>query len=161
MRACYNPLAVPLTIDVTTGDKITLDAIVYEYPFAFDEGSAKIMAYPLETVLAEKIEAILSRNIATTRIRNFYDVYELWRIKSNSIDPCILGEAPSATCEKRNSQDIVDRYMKIVDKMRADNGLERQWRTYVSKHSYAANLSFEETLETLQKAMESIVASRR
>lgn len=160
LRACYNPLAVPLTIDVTTGDKITPDAIVYEYSFAFDEGSARIMAYPLETVLAEKIETILSRNIATTRIRDFYDVYELWRIKSNSIDPCILGEALSATCEKRNSREIVDRYVKILDKMRADNGLEHQWRTYVSKHSYASNLSFEETLETLQKAMESIVASR-
>lgn len=77
LRACYNPLAVPLTVDVTTGDKITPGAITYEYPFVFDEGSATVMAYPLETVMAEKIETVLARNVATTRIRDFYDIYEL------------------------------------------------------------------------------------
>ncbi len=61
-------LRFPLSVDVTTGDKITLDAVVYEYPFAFDEGSARIMAYPTETVLAEKIETILARNVFDTWI---------------------------------------------------------------------------------------------
>lgn len=67
LRARYAPLAVPITVDVTTGDRITPIAIAYDYPFVFDEGSARIMAYPLEIVLAEKVETVLARNVATTR----------------------------------------------------------------------------------------------
>lgn len=150
LRACYKPLAVPLSIDVTTGDKITPDAIVYEYPFVFDEGSARIMAYPLETVLAEKVETVLSRNVATTRIRDFYDVYELWRIKGNVINCCVLREALSATCEKRNSWGAIKHREELIDSMYGDDGLEHQWQTYVSKHSYATNITFQETLDVVR-----------
>lgn len=82
LRANYPPLRVPLTVDVTTGDVITPSAIVYDYPFVFSDGSARIMAYPLETVLAEKLETVLSRQQTTTRARDFYDLYELWRLRS-------------------------------------------------------------------------------
>ena len=156
LRACYDPLAVPLTVDVTTGDKITPSAITYEYPFVFDEGSATVMAYPLETVLAEKIETVLARNVATTRIRDFYDIYELWRVRGCVVHGRTLAQALVATCEKRNTWEAVERREEIIDVMRADDGLCRQWRTYVSKHSYAAGLSFAETLDSLQEIMESI-----
>ena len=160
LKACYGPLAVPLSVDVTTGDKITPDAVIYEYPFAFDEGSARIMAYPMETVLAEKIETILARNVATTRIRDFYDVYELWRVKGAAIDRCVLGEALAATCKKRNSLGAVERRKETLDAMRADDGLRRQWETYASKHSYASYLSLDEPLDMLQEVLENIFSVR-
>ena len=156
LRACYDPLAVPLTVDVTTGDKITPSAIAYEYPFVFDEGSATVMAYPLETVMAEKIETVLARNVATTRIRDFYDIYELWRVRGHAVHTRTLAQALAATCEKRNSREAVERREEIIDGMRADAGLRRQWRTYASKHSYAASLSFEEALDAVREVMESI-----
>lgn len=156
LRACYDPLAVPLTVDVTTGDKITPSAIAYEYPFVFDEGSATIVAYPLETVLAEKIETVLARNVATTRIRDFYDIYELWRIRGCSVHRHTLAQALAATCEKRNTWEAVKRREEIIDGMRADDSLRRQWQTYASKHSYAADLSFAETLDAIWEVMESI-----
>lgn len=156
LRACYDPLAVPLTVDVTTGDKITPDAIAYEYPFVFDEGSATVMAYPLETVLAEKIETVLARSVATTRIRDFYDIYELWRVRGYAVHSYTLAQALVATCEKRNSWEAVEHCEGIIDAMKADDGLHRQWHTYVSKHSYATGLSFEETLDAVREVMGSI-----
>ena len=158
LRACYDPLAVPLTVDVTTGDKITPDAIAYEYPFVFDEGSATVMAYPLETVLAEKIETVLARNVATTRIRDFYDICELWRVRGSAVSGRTLAQALAATCEKRNSWGAVESREDVIDAMRADDGLVRQWRTYASKYSYAAGLSFEEALDALQEVMGSIAS---
>ena len=143
LRAHYEPLKVPLSIDVTTGDRITPNAIEYKYPFVFDEGSAKIMAYPLETVLAEKIETVLARNVSTTRIRDFYDIYELWRIKNSDIEYHILREALVATCEKRNSWEAVERCNAILNTMYKDDNLKRQWQTYVSKHSHVASISFQ------------------
>ncbi len=158
--ARYEPLAVSITVDVTTGDRITPDAIVYELPFVLDEGSAKIMAYPLETVLAEKVETVLSRNVSTTRVRDFYDVFELWRVKRDAVDCRVLGEALEATCEKRKSHDVIDRFADLVETMRGDEGLEHQWETYVSKHSYADGIPFSETLDTVQEIMGAIGSVR-
>ena len=132
LRARYAPLAVPIAVDVTTGDRITPAAVVYEYPFVFDEGSAKIMAYPLETVLAEKVETVLTRNVATTRIRDFYDVFELWRVKGSQVDVETLGAALKATCEKRNSTAAVSGRSVAIAAMHGDEGLVRQWATYGS-----------------------------
>lgn len=153
VKAKYAPLAVPLTVDVTTGDRITPGAIAYEYPFVFDEGSAKIMAYPLETVMAEKLETVLSRNVATTRIRDFYDVFELWRVKTSICDLDTLGAALSATCEKRNSAAVLERHSEFVERMRGDGGLASQWERYAAKHSYARGIAFSETLDAVKEIM--------
>ena len=125
LTAHYAPLAVPVAIDVTTGDRITPNAVCYEYPLAFDEGTVRIMAYPLETVLAEKLETILSRNVATTRIRDFYDIYELWWVKRELVDSVALGAALVATCEKRNSLGVIGRCRQAIEAMRIDLGLNR------------------------------------
>lgn len=159
LRARYEPLAVPLTIDVTTGDKITPGAIVYEYPFVFDEGSARIMAYPLETILAEKLEAVLTRNVNTTRIRDFYDIYELWHTKRDVCNAETLGRALAATCSKRNSGFVMKDRARIIPEMRESEGLSRQWCNYVSKHSYAQGIEFLDTLQAVQEVADAAEAS--
>lgn len=157
LKVHYASLAVPVTVDVTTGDRITPDAVAYEYPLTFDEGTVRIMAYPIETVLAEKLETVLARNVATTRIRDLYDVYELWHVKCSQIDRATLG----ATCERRKSVGVIERRASIIEAMRADLGLIRQWKMYASKHSYAQDIAFEETLDAVADAMEAIVSSMR
>lgn len=154
LRALYAPLAVPVTVDMTTGDRITPGAITYEYPLTFDEGSVRITAYPLETVLAEKLETILARNVATTRIRDFYDVYELWHVKGSQIDNATLAAALAATCERRNSTVAVGRRSSIIEAMRIDSGLNRLWKTYAAKHSYARDVAFDEALDAVRDAVE-------
>ncbi len=158
LTAHYAPLAVPVAIDVTTGDRITPNAVCYEYPLAFDEGTVRIMAYPLETVLAEKLETILSRNVATTRIRDFYDVYELWRVKRELVDSVTLGAALVATCEKRNSLGAIGRRRQAIEAMRIDLGLNRAWERCTVKHSYARAITFGETLDAVGDAAELAVA---
>lgn len=153
LKARYERLAVPLSVDVTTGDRITPDAVAYEFPFVFDEGFARIMAYPLETVLAEKIETVLTRNVATTRIRDFYDVYELWHVKQDVLDWPTLSEALAATCNKRNSLGALKKYEETIQVMRNDEPLKRQWGAYAMKHSYAADVLFSETLDAVEEAM--------
>ena len=66
LKANYPPISVPLTVDVTTGDAITPKEIEYTFNLLFDDRSINILAYNLETVLAEKIETVLSRNITNT-----------------------------------------------------------------------------------------------
>lgn len=161
LRAHYASLAVSVTVDVTTGDRITPDVVAYDYPLTFDDGTVRIMAYPIETVLAEKLETVLARNVATTRIRDFYDVYELWHVKYSQIDRATLTAALAATCERRKSVGVIERRVAIIEAMRADLGLIRQWKTYASKHSYAQDITFEEAFDAVADAMEAIVSSMR
>lgn len=82
-----------MKIDITTGDAITPREIEYAYPCIFSKKDIKIMAYPLETILAEKYETIIRRNMTTTRMRDFYDLYTLYKLKKDDIDYEVLKEA--------------------------------------------------------------------
>ena len=74
----------PMKLDLTTGDAITPREIEYTYPCIFSKEDIKIMAYSLETILAEKYETIIRRNITTTRMRDFYDLYTLYFVNNTS-----------------------------------------------------------------------------
>ena len=85
LLANYEKISSPVTIDVTTGDKITPDAISYSYPLMLDGRSIELMVYPIETVLAEKLETVLSRDVTNTRPRDYYDLHSLWHIWQEEI----------------------------------------------------------------------------
>ena len=56
---------------------ITLGAVEYKYKLMFEDRSISVLSYNLETLLAEKMQTILARGLANTRMRDFYDVYEI------------------------------------------------------------------------------------
>lgn len=93
LRAKYGKIDSPMKIDVTTGDVITPAAVQYEFPMLFDEKTVSVMAYTLETVLAEKYETIIRRNIGTTRARDYYDLHILFRSRSSEVRLDILKAA--------------------------------------------------------------------
>ena len=74
MNARLERLVVPIKIDISTGDVITPKEIVYHYPLLLENRTINLWSYNLETVLAEKLQTILSRSILNTRMRDFYDV---------------------------------------------------------------------------------------
>lgn len=93
LRAKYGKIDSPMKIDVTTGDVITPAAIQYDFPMLFEEKTVPVMAYTLETVLAEKYETIIRRNIGTTRARDYYDLHTLYRSRKQAVRPEILKAA--------------------------------------------------------------------
>lgn len=126
----------------------------------FDGGFAKIMVYPIETVLAEKLETVLSRGVATTRVRDFYDIYELWRVKRTLINTGTLEEAIEATCERRNSLDALERWSQVIETMRDDEGLVRRWKSYIAKHSYAQGMTLNDAFDAVGEVAEAAVGSK-
>ena len=149
LKAEYSPLSVPLSVDVTTGDKITPGAVLYEYPLVFDEGTIEIMAYPLETVLAEKVETVLARGVSNTRLRDFYDVFELWRVRGSECDASVLQSAIRATCEKRGSVSALSDHGRILVQIREDAQLRKLWDAYASRYSYAKGICFEDVCDAV------------
>lgn len=153
LKASYAPMSVPLKADITTGDAIVPEAITYEYPFAFDEGSARILAYPLETIFAEKLETVLTRSTANTRLRDYYDIYELWHIRGNECDIALMRKALTATCEKRGSLDIIQDYREILDSVKTSDIMLRRWSDYTGGHSYASGISFADACTSVESIL--------
>lgn len=103
LRARYGKIDAPVKIDITTEDEIVPGRIEYRYPLMFEEGSVRVLSYPLETVLAEKLETVVSRGIANTRGRDYYDIHTLLRLKAGEINRDSLHEAVVATASRRGS----------------------------------------------------------
>ena len=154
LMARYGPMATPLKVDVTTGDRITPSAVAYDYPLLFDERSIHIMSYPVETVMAEKLETVLSRGIANTRLRDYYDIHMLWLMRRDRIDLSTLGEVLAATVEKRGSAPAASDFEDVMDAIRNDASMTARWNAYAKGNDYSKDLSFETvcttTLEVLR-----------
>lgn len=101
--ANYGKIKVPLKIDITTGDTIVAKEIKYKYKLSFEDRSVIVLAYSIETILAEKLETVLSRGVLNTRSRDFYDIYSLFKIKEREIDFALLREAIIATTKNRET----------------------------------------------------------
>jgi len=154
--ANYPPLAVPLTVDVTTGDKITPREVEYSFNPMFDDRSISIMAYNLETILAEKLETVLSRNIANTRPRDFYDIHTLYTLRSLDCDIEVLRQAFDGTVKKRGSLALLEQYSNIVESIKTNQQMCRFWERYQKEFDYAQDISFVDTCNTILLIMNRI-----
>lgn len=139
----------PMKLDLTTGDAITPREIEYTYPCIINKEAIKIMAYPLETILAEKYETIIRRNIATTRMRDFYDIYTLYKLKKDQIDYKVLKEAIERTSDKRGSQEMMKDYEEIIEDIKEDSYLRSLWGVYLSENKYIGDLAFDEVIDVV------------
>lgn len=140
----------PMKLDLTTGDAITPREIEYIYPCIFNKEDIKIMAYPLETILAEKYETIIRRNITTTRMRDFYDLYTLYKLKKDEIDYKILKEAIERTSKKRGSQEIMKDYEEIIEDIKDDSYLRSLWVVYLGENKYIGDLTFDKVVDVVR-----------
>lgn len=139
----------PMKLDLTTGDAITPREIEYTYPCIFSQEDIKIMAYPLETILAEKYETIIRRNITTTRMRDFYDLYTLYKLKKDEINYKILKEAIKRTSKNRESQALMNDYEEIIEDIREDSYLRTLWEVYLNENKYIGNLAFDKVISVV------------
>lgn len=156
LTADYPPMAVPLKLDITTGDKITPKEIEYSFKLLLEDRSISILAYNLETILAEKLETVISRSDQNTRPRDYYDIYVLMKLQSHNVDLSSLKDALAATCNKRGSADIVKKYIEIMERVKDSTVMQDQWRKYQQEFDYAADIAFVDTCDTVISVMNTI-----
>lgn len=151
LRAKYGKIDSPMKIDITTGDIITPAAIRYDFPFVFEEKTVPVMAYTLETVLAEKYETIIRRNIGTTRARDYYDLHTLYRSRKDVVQMDVLRAAVIHTAEKRDSVDDIRDWRDILKDIREEPQLYLLWDNYAADNKYIGDLKFNEVLDTVDE----------
>ena len=149
LSANFPPMSVPLKLDITTGDKITPREITYEFKLLIEDRSIRVLAYNLETVLAEKLETIISRSDQNTRPRDFYDVYVLQKLQSHNIDIKLLRQAIKATAEKRNTVQIIKNYKSTIEIIRDSSVMKQRWKTYQKDFDYAKDINFEDACDAV------------
>lgn len=149
LRAVYGKVNNPMKIDITTGDKITPAAVEYAYKMMFDDKQIPIMAYTLETILAEKYETIIRRNIGNTRARDFYDLYVLYTTRKDEIRKGILKLAVEHTAQKRGSLEEIKDYKAICQEILEEDALNRLWNNYAKENGYAAQLDYKDMVNTV------------
>ena len=160
LLAKYSPVKVPLTVDVTTGDVITPKEIEFTFPMMFDDRKLSVLAYNLETVVAEKVETVLSRSITNTRPRDFYDVYIIYTLHYEKIQVDIIRLALEKTIQKRGSAHILNDYFEILKDIRNSKELLNFWEKYRKNYSYVNDISFEDTCDVIEKIMNELYGEK-
>lgn len=151
LNANFEGLKKHLLIDITTGDVITYREINFSYKTIFDDEIIDIMAYNIETIVAEKFEAILSKNIENTRMKDYYDLYIFTSLKWDKIDKEILKKAILNTCNNRESNEYLNDSDYYIDMICKNEFIKKLWNDYKNKYSYAKNISFEDTIKAIEK----------
>ena len=150
MEAEFDGVRTPLKIDISTGDIITPREVQYRFKLMLEERFIDVWAYNLETVLAEKLETVISRNITNTRMRDFYDIHILFKLYGNTLDEKVLGEALRATAKKRETEHYMNDIVEIIDEVQMDFGMQKLWTSYQKKFSYASDLDWDTVMESVK-----------
>ena len=153
LLANYPPMAVPLKLDITTGDRITPKEIEYRFKLLLENRSILVLAYNLETIMAEKLETVISRGDQNTRPRDYYDIYILTKLQYSNINIERLKKALSATTEKRGSSIVVKDYRRIMNTVENSDIMQRQWNNYQKNFDYATDILFKDVCEAVVKLM--------
>ena len=153
LDAIYDTIVTPLSIDVSTGDIITPEAVKYEFGGIFDENvKITLWGYNIETVMAEKVETILSRGVFTTRPRDFYDVYILET--TQEYDKDIFKEALEVSADHRGSKEQITDVKRILNQISSSTDLKNMWEKYQKKFTYAKDITYENIMKVLSEILE-------
>ena len=156
LTAIFGKIRNAMKIDITTGDVITPKEIEYVYPCMFREEGLKVLAYPIETILAEKYESVIKRNISTTRMRDFYDLYSLYHLRKEEIDFGVLKQAILSTARKRDSISFIQEANEIINDIKEDSYLKELWEVYLKDNPYIKELNFFDTVEVVKIIAEKV-----
>ena len=147
--AHYQRMAVPLKLDMTTGDRITPQEIEYEYRLMLEDRSINVLAYNLPTLLAEKLETVVSRGDQNTRARDYYDIFIMIKLHSDNLSLATLRDALKATAEKRGTTAIVRQYKGIMQSVLSSEVMNRRWDDYRKDYDYAAGIAFSDACDAV------------
>ncbi len=157
LKAEFDGLKTNLMIDITTGDIITYKEVEFKYSTLFDNETINIMTYNYETIIAEKFESIISRNIDNTRMKDFYDLYMFVNLKWNDINKDTLKKAIINTSKTRGSLNYIDNTNKYIELISDDLRLKSLWNRYQKTYEYAKDIEFFDTINAIKIISEIIM----
>lgn len=149
IKGTFYKIRTNFFIEITTGDIITPREIKYKYSSIFEDKKINIMAYTIETIIAEKFESIISKNITTTRAKDFYDLYMLIDNHKDEINNGVLKKAVINTFNKRNTTYDINLFRETLEILESRDTLKNVFMDYQSKLVYPQKVEYKKTIEAL------------
>ncbi len=149
IKGTFYKIRTNFFIEITTGDIITPREIKYKYSSIFEDKKINIMAYTIETIIAEKFESIISKNITTTRAKDFYDLYMLIDNHKDEIDNGVLKRAVINTFNKRNTTYDINLFRETLEILESSDTLKNVFMDYQRKLVYPQKVEYKKTIEAL------------
>lgn len=149
LEAVLERMRQVIKIDISTDDVITPAAVEYEYKLMFEDRTIPLLTYNAETLLAEKIQTIIARGIANTRLRDYYDVHEIMKICASRVDKGILLQAFSATCKKRETMFSKEEMSETFTMIEKDAEMAKMWERFRKKNYFVGDLEWKEVLNSV------------
>ena len=147
----------PIKIDISTDDVITPKAVEYDYKLMFEDRTISILTYNKETLLAEKIQTMINRGIANTRLRDFYDVYSVMQFYEEQIEKQVLRDAFQATCERRKTIFSADDMEETLNLIANDSHMEELWIQFKNNNFYVGELEWITVITYVKDKIEKIL----
>jgi len=154
MDTMLETMRTPFKIDFSTDDVVTPHEVAYSFKLLFEERTISILAYNLETVLAEKLETLLARGTVNTRMRDFYDIFALENSQMHNVSEETLHAAFAATVQKRGTFALTGDADLILSEIETDLGLMTLWNNYQRKFDYAADISWEMAMDAVKRLVQ-------
>ena len=146
IECTMDKLKQTIKVDISTGDEITPRAVAYKLPLIIEDRSINLWAYNLETLLAEKLETIMVRAEANTRMRDFYDIHVLLEQDVVTIDRDTMKSAFYATCKRRKSTERIVTIDDVINKIADDEVMKQQWKNYRKNNYYVGTLEWDDVI---------------
>lgn len=156
VKGTFDKIRTNFFIEITSGDIITPREIKYEYNSIFEDKKINIMAYTIETIIAEKLESIMSKNITTTRAKDFYDIFMLVNKNRENINNKNLVKAIENTFNKRNTKFDLNYFKEIIELLKESNVLRKVFFDYQQKLEYTKNINYDDTVKSIIEIIEII-----
>ena len=158
METKFDGVITPLKIDISTGDIITPREIKYKFNLMLENRTIEVWAYNLETVLAEKLETVISRNVTNTRMRDFYDIYILQKLYGEQLSKDVLWDALVATAKKRETLEQIETedIDEVFDEIQSSSVMENLWKAYQRNYSYSADIPWHTIMKSIRTLYEII-----
>lgn len=151
LKARFQTITHAFKIDITTGDVITPRQINYKFDLLFEDRKIDILAYNLETIISEKFETVISRNVDNTRARDYYDLYIITKLQRANYDDKLLEKAIKNKFEDRKSLDKLKKIEYILEAIRKSDELKSIWDLYRKDYSFSEKLEFKEVFESVEE----------
>ncbi|MDR0950071.1 MAG: nucleotidyl transferase AbiEii/AbiGii toxin family protein [Candidatus Ancillula sp.] len=149
----YGNMSIPIKLDISTGDVITPGAIEQNYKLLLEDSVIRLRSYNLETVLAEKLNTTLDRYLSNTRMRDYYDIYIIWKLKRIDLNKVILFDAMNNTAKARGNIDVYSDWQNRISTIVSDGHMHNLWTRYAEKYSYTRDIGFDETCESVGEVL--------
>lgn len=150
---------IPVQIDIGFGDVITPNVVEETYPSLLDSPAPVLLAYPRETAMAEKFEAMLRFGLANSRMKDFYDIRTLTAL--SQFDLIVLTSAIARTLERRGTR-LPEIITAFTPEFFEDTIKKRQWTAFVGRNRlYVEPVGLDQVIQEIRVFFEPVLAALR